>query len=73
MPFTSNSTFSYVTPLFVNDVYREAFAGVVTMDKLRKEMKKSHIPGVLHFWDAIIKHLQSVVQVDEKSVEYLAK
>ena len=59
--------------LFNQFFHREAFAGVVTMDKLRKELKKSHIAGVLHFWDAIIKHLQNLVEVDEKAVEYLAR
>ena len=43
------------------------------MDKLKKELKKSHVSGVLHFWEAVIKHLQNIIEVDEASVEYLAK
>lgn len=53
-------------------VPREAFSGVVTMDKLRKEHKKAALGGSL-VWDVVVGHLQTLVELNTNNLEYLSR
>eukprot|EP00981_Chlorochromonas_danica_P005277 scaffold1058_cov155-Ochromonas_danica.AAC.22 len=53
---------------------KEAFTGVVTTEKLKKEHKKSSIPNLFSCWDALCSHLQRLVEEEPSSrLDFLAK
>lgn len=50
----------------------DAFTGVVTIDKLKKEYKKNGPPGILQLWEAIASHLQKLVEANISNLAYLS-
>ena len=53
-------------------VHSEAFSGVVTLDKLRKEYKRVGPPGVQQLWDALAAHLQAQVAANSTNLSFLS-
>lgn len=63
---------------FIVCVYSEAFGGVVTEDKLRKELKglSNEFGGqgsALTVWDTFITHCQHIMEMDPTSLDHLAR
>ena len=56
-------------------VLRGAFAGVVTIDKLKKEYKKT-IPGgtqLQELWDLLSSHMQTLMESNSAHLDYISK
>ena len=56
-------------------IFRAAFAGVVTIDKLKKEYKKT-VPGgqqLQELWDLLSSHLQNLVEANTANLDYISK
>lgn len=56
-------------------IFRAAFAGVVTIDKLKKEYKKT-VPGgqqLQELWDLLSNHLQNLVEANTANLDYISK
>lgn len=54
---------------------REAFTGVVTLDKLHKEHRKAaaHPASVAELWAALVQHLQKVVESHSAALAGLSR
>jgi hypothetical protein len=52
---------------------KEAFTGVVTADKLKKEHKKSSIQNIYPCWEALCGHLRNLVEEYPGVLDFLAK
>lgn len=48
----------------------EAFSGVVTLEKLKKEQQK--IPGSVQFWNVLAEHLQNLVAFNYSYLSFLS-
>ena len=56
-------------------VLRGAFAGVVTIEKLKKEYKKT-IPGgtqLQELWDLLSSHMQTLMESNSAHLDYISK
>ena len=52
-----------------------AFAGVVTIDKLKKEYKKT-VPGGMQLqelWDLLSSHMQTLMEANSAHLDYISK
>ncbi len=71
--------YNYCTNLLMrivmNAFRREAFTGVVTLDKLRKEHRKhgSHPSSVVELWDSLTQHLQKLVESHSAALSHLSR
>jgi hypothetical protein len=50
----------------------DAFTGVMTMDKLKKEYKRASPAGTLQLWERLVSHLQKLVEYSEGSLTFLS-
>jgi hypothetical protein len=59
------------TTLFFSD----AFSGVVTIEKLKKEYKKMNSGGsvlVAELWDALVAHIQAIVSTNSALIGFVS-
>ena len=52
--------------------YRDAFTGVMTLEKLRKEYKRIGPAGVVQLWETLTAHLQRLVAHKSNSLDFLS-
>lgn len=52
--------------------YRDAFTGVMTLEKLRKEYKRIGPAGVVQLWEMLTAHLQRLVAHKSNSLDFLS-
>eukprot|EP01036_Dinobryon_divergens_P026690 gene26691-35366_t len=76
----SNSAIGYAIQLIIQSkaaalIPIGAFAGVVTIDKLKKEYKKT-IPGgtqLQELWDLLSSHMQTLMESNSAHLDYISK
>ena len=57
---------------FTSILHSDAFTGVMTIDKLKKEYKRAGPPGILQLWDKLATHLLRLVNLHYNNLNFLS-